>query len=213
VAAFGLLIAIGLGLWRIARSAEGLDNQLIANVVRDRTRSLTTAAHVASTLGRSWVLIAATMVLGRVLYPRLGWRSLAPLIAVVGAEQLQNVIKWIVDRPRPAVPHLEHVTGSSFPSGHATESAAVGVALILLMRDVSRYQRLAGAVAITALVVAISASRVYLSVHYPTDVTAGILLGSAWGATATWWCTNACRDPPVGAVSREGPLGSPTPPA
>jgi undecaprenyl-diphosphatase len=191
LASFGLLVAVGLGLRMVARIADGLDQRVIADVVAHRSQGLTNVARAASTLGRSWVLIPATLILGVALTPRLGRRAFGPLIAVLGAQQLQNIIKWLVHRPRPAVLHLVHATGSSFPSGHATESAAVGVALILLTRGASHRQRIAAVVVVTALVAAIAGSRVYLGVHYPTDVLAGIILGSAWGAIAMWWCTNA----------------------
>lgn len=188
---FGLLIAVGLGLWRLTGIVRGLDHRLIATLVRQRTATLTDAAHASSVLGRSWVLIPATLLLGLVLFPRLGSRAFGPLVAVLGAQQLQNIIKWLVHRPRPAVVHLEHVTSSSFPSGHATQSAAAGVALILLTRGAPRKQRIVAVLIAAAYMVAVSASRVYLGVHYPTDVIAGTLLGSIWGATAVWWCTNS----------------------
>jgi undecaprenyl-diphosphatase len=200
LACFVLLVAVGLGLRIVAHLADGLDHRAIAYVVAHRSQGLTDVARALSTVGRSWVLIPATLILGLAVAPRLGWRAFGPFIAVLGAQQLQNIIKWIVDRPRPAVLHLVNVTGSSFPSGHATESAAVGVALILLTRGASRYKRIGATVVATALVVAIAGSRVYLGVHYPTDVVAGIILGSAWGAMAVWWCTNAAGIPPTRAA-------------
>lgn len=196
---FGLLIAVGLGFWRLAGFAGGLDHRLVASVVGQRTPALTSAAHAASAFGRSWVLIPATLVLGLALFPRLGSRAFGPLVGVLGAQQLQNIIKWLVHRPRPAVLHLEHVSSSSFPSGHATQTAAVGVAVALLTRSAPRTHRILSTLIIAAFIVCVSASRVYLGVHYPTDVIAGSLLGSAWGATAVWWCTDTRRDPPDGA--------------
>jgi undecaprenyl-diphosphatase len=209
---FGLLIALGLVLSAITGIADGLDHRLIESAVRHRTMGLTTVARALSVLGRSWVLIPLTLIVGLAMRRRLGWRAFGPLIAVLGAQQLQNIIKLLVDRPRPTVLHLVHATGSSFPSGHASESAAAGIALILLTRGARRYQLLMVTVIVTVLVVMISASRVYLGVHYPTDVVVGMALGSAWGVTASWWCTNDGRDPPTYAVSRGG-LGSPARPA
>ena len=142
-----------------------------------------------STLGRSWVLILATASLGFAIRSRLGWRAFAPLVAVLGSELLQHVVKGIVGRPRPLVLHLEHVTGSSFPSGHATESAAVAVALFLLIGRRSLQRQWLTGILMAIVVTAIGASRVYLGVHYCTDVLAGFLLGSAWGLIATWWFT------------------------
>lgn len=185
-AVLGLLVLAGLGLRALASVAAGLDHRLVDDAAASRSATLTTAAHLASLLGRSWVLFPVTGVLALALARRLRWRALGPLAAVAGADLLQQSLKALVQRPRPGVLHLEHVTGSSFPSGHATESAAVAVALVLLARGRARRDRIAAAIIAAVLVAAVGASRVYLGVHYPTDVAAGIVLGSAWGATAAW---------------------------
>jgi membrane-associated phospholipid phosphatase len=125
-------------------------------------------------------------------------------VAVLGAEVLQHAIKALIQRPRPLVPRLEHVTGSSFPSGHATESTAVALALVLLLGRRPRRERVAAALAATLLVAAIAASRVYLGVHYPTDVAAGIILGAGWGATAAW-CTSSGNGDSNSAAPRRLP--------
>jgi undecaprenyl-diphosphatase len=79
------------------------------------------------------------------------------------------------------------VTSSSFPSGHATQSAAFYgsglLALMILLRGPGRLRELARAVAAAALallVCGVGFSRVYLGVHYPTDVACGLLLGALW---------------------------------
>lgn len=186
IAVFAALVGVGVALRAAARLASGLDHRLIADAVSARTGALTSAAHTASFFGRSWVLILMTALLAVGLAPRLGRRAFGPLVAVLGADLMQNVIKAIVNRPRPTVAHLEHVTSSSFPSGHATQSSAVAVAIVLLARGRPR-RELAAATFVAALVIAaVATSRVYLGVHYPTDVLAGILLGAAWGVTAAW---------------------------
>jgi membrane-associated phospholipid phosphatase len=193
-AILGLLIPIGIGLRALARIAAGPDHRVVADAVASRSDTLTSAAHAASVLGRSWVLILATVVLGLGLVSRIRWRAFGPLVAVLGAEVLQHAIKALIQRPRPLVPRLEHVAGSSFPSGHATESTAVALALVLLVGRRPRRERIAAALTATLLVAAIAASRVYLGVHYPTDVAAGITLGAAWGATAAWCTTSGNGD-------------------
>ena len=101
---------------------------------------------------------------------------------------MSSLLKLGFDRPRPdLVEHLTHATSSSFPSGHATLSATAYLTLGLLMAQAHRRRRvkgliLLGAVAVTVLV---GVSRVYLGVHWPTDVFAGWCLGAAWAAL--WW--------------------------
>jgi undecaprenyl-diphosphatase len=102
--------------------------------------------------------------------------------ALMGAELLSRVVKSLVDRHRPpASLHLIRVSGFAFPSGHATAVVACwGMAAILL--GVERSTRItvglwAGASLIAALV---GLSRLYLGVHWWTDVVAGFALGGLW---------------------------------
>lgn len=86
-------------------------------------------------------------------------------------------------RPRPSeIPRLVEVAGYSYPSGHSLASAAIlTTAAILVWEQTPRWRcRLLGVAFVGALVAAIGASRVYLGVHYPTDVAAGISVGAAW---------------------------------
>jgi undecaprenyl-diphosphatase len=180
---FGVLVATGLALHALAGTAGTLDHRLVGDAVTIRSGPLTAVAHAASLLGRSWLLIPLAAVVGLVLRRGLGIRAWGPLLAVVGADGLQNAIKAIVNRRRPSVSHLEHVSSSSFPSGHATESTAFLVALLALVYIAGPGPRRTVATIIAAvLVCAVGASRIYLGVHYPTDVAAGIILGGAWAA-------------------------------
>ncbi len=106
-------------------------------------------------------------------------------VAVVGSVLLNFLLKFEYARPRPElVAHLVDVTSTSFPSGHAMNSTAVYLTLgVLLARSVQQRRLklyLVGIAALLALL--IGASRVYLGVHYPTDVLAGWTAGAAWAA-------------------------------
>jgi undecaprenyl-diphosphatase len=101
---------------------------------------------------------------------------------------LSMLLKNIFSRPRPdLVPHLSHVYSSSFPSGHAMLAAVVYLSLGALLAAVIPDRRLKiyvlGVAIVLALLVGIS--RIYLGVHYPTDVLAGWLAGLVW-SLACW---------------------------
>lgn len=108
--------------------------------------------------------------------------------AVGSGALLGSLLKLGFDRPRPdIVEHLTHAASSSFPSGHATLSAVAFLTLGALMARGQQNGRvkalvLGGAILLTLLV---GFSRIYLGVHWPTDVLAGWCLGAAWAAL--WW--------------------------
>lgn len=183
-AALAAIVALGIALHPVAGLAGSDDLALVRDAAGGRSPALTTLAHAVSLLGRSVVLVPAAIAVIVVAgaTPRRMRTGLSVLAAILGAIVIQNAVKAIVARPRPPVTHLEHVTGTSFPSGHATESAAFWIAVALLA---GRRRRVA--IALAALVVcAVSVSRVYLGVHYPTDVVAGVLLGGAWAGVVSY---------------------------
>lgn len=103
----------------------------------------------------------------------------------VGALVLESLLKNWYDRPRPElVPHAARVFTASFPSGHATMSAAVYLTIGALMAHAQPDPRLKACIASVAALLAltIGVSRVYIGVHWPSDVAAGWALGAGWAA-------------------------------
>ena len=129
------------------------------------------------------LLVMTAAVVGFLLLQRKRRMALLVTVAVAGGMLLNTGLKQVFARDRPSVvPHLREVTTPSFPSGHAAASAVVYLTLGALLAGYvkGRYTRayvLAVAMALTALV---GASRVYLGVHYPTDVLAGWSVGLMW---------------------------------
>lgn len=110
------------------------------------------------------------------------------VIAVGGGMLLSTALKQGFDRPRPdLVPHETLVYTASFPSGHAMMSAVVYLTLGVLLARVQPQRRLKVYLLILAVVltVLVGSSRVYLGVHWPTDVLAGWTAGAAW-ALVVW---------------------------
>lgn len=105
------------------------------------------------------------------------------LVSVIGGSVLSKTIKALFGRERPdIVPHLMTETSLSFPSGHAMNSAVLYLtlgALLARAQDGRRQQIYVFAVAVLVAAL-VGSSRVYLGVHWPTDVLAGWSVGAAW---------------------------------
>jgi undecaprenyl-diphosphatase len=137
-----------------------------------------------SALGSTGVLALMVLaVCGFLAMTRKSHAALTVLVAVSSGVLLSQTMKWAYARPRPdLVPHGAEVYTASFPSGHAMMSAIVYLTLGALL---ARTQLGRGAkvyilsVAVT-LTVLVGVSRVYLGVHWPTDVLGGWVLGGLW---------------------------------
>jgi undecaprenyl-diphosphatase len=123
--------------------------------------------------------------------------------SVSGGVVLSNALKLAFERPRPdLVPHAARVFTTSFPSGHATLAAVSYLTLGALLASLhtSRRLRLYFILLAVILTLAIGVSRVYLGVHYPTDVLAGWCIGAAWAALcwiiALWLQNRGKIEPP-----------------
>jgi undecaprenyl-diphosphatase len=145
-------------------------------------------------LGSTWILTFITLaVAGFLALDRKTRAALFVVVAVGGGMLLSTLLKMSFDRPRPdLVPHGALVYTASFPSGHSMLSAVVYLTLGALLarvqpRLVLKLYLLGLAILLT---VAVGVSRVYLGVHWPTDVLAGWAVGAAWAlscwAAALW---------------------------
>lgn len=108
------------------------------------------------------------------------------LAALAGATLLNWLLKDFFDRPRPElVSHLLHVSSASFPSGHSLLAAVVYLTLaaflVRLVEELRLKLYILGVALVLTLLVGLS--RVYLGVHYPTDVLAGWTIGLIWALT------------------------------
>jgi undecaprenyl-diphosphatase len=105
------------------------------------------------------------------------------IVAFVGGVILLNLLKWGMARPRPdVVTPVGQVFTYSFPSGHSALSATTYLTLAMILTRITSDMRLGAFIVAVSLVLTFvsGVSRVYLGLHYPTDVLAGWCAGSAW---------------------------------
>lgn len=132
------------------------------------------------------VAVIATAYLAIAGRPKLG---LLTGLSVAAGALVEHLMKLGFDRARPnVVPHLVEVHSLSFPSGHAMLSAMTYLTLGALLAEAQTRWRLRGFIFGTsvALTLLIGVSRIYLGVHWPTDVLAGWTAGAAW-ALLSWF--------------------------
>lgn len=158
-----------------------------------------------TSLGGSSVIVLVTVVVaGFLLLDRKYAATLFVVTATGSGFALSAALKAVFQRPRPeVVPHLMKAYYSSFPSGHSMVSAVVYLTLGALMTRLVAERRLKFYVMAVAVFVTtvVGVSRVYMGVHYPTDVLAGWCAGLSW-ASLCWLAARALQR--RGAIEGEG---------
>jgi undecaprenyl-diphosphatase len=183
-AALAFLMFVRITRELIEGELSAMDSTILLSVVKTRTPWLTTEAVDVTALGSTTLVVlfsVFTLVVLLVLRDRLG--ALQLLAASAGAGILTVVTKNTFERIRPEeAQRLIAVSGFSYPSGHAVSTSALYLTIaIIAMRYVKDWGAKAAVfVAVSAVVIMVGASRVYLGVHYVTDVVSGISLGAAW---------------------------------
>lgn len=187
ILAFVLLLLIGWGLGELAVAVtQASDLDSVRDVAAERTATLTVIAWIFTTIGSGYVMFPLTIVAAVVLYATRRPAAAAVIaLSMAGAVVIANVDKRLVGRARPPVHHLEAVTSPSFPSGHTSQATAFFVSLLIvfLAHRARRWPAAAVAVAAGLLIAGVAWSRVYLAVHYPSDVAGGFLLAGGWSLT------------------------------
>ncbi len=199
---FNVLLAglvVAGGLWGFVELLEVARDTTPHAFDTDLLLAFRVAGHPDDPIGPVWLeeamrdltALGSTSVLAFIAVAALGYLLLAGyaplavlmLIAVVGGQILSSLLKLGIDRPRPElVSHLAEVYTLSFPSGHAMLSAVTYLTLGSLMARAMPSRGLKAYVMVVAVAATllVGVSRVYLGVHWPSDVLAGWCAGSAW---------------------------------
>lgn len=168
-------------------------------------------------LGSTSVLMLVTLIaIGFLLMAGKRGAALLVTLSIAGGTALSLALKSGFDRPRPdLVAHLVDVHTLSFPSGHAMLTAVTFLTLGALLARTQRSRRLRAYIVGIALFLTllVGSSRVYLGVHWPTDVLAGWCVGSAWALIcwmlALWLQRRGEIEPETGTADNEGPTALP----
>jgi membrane-associated phospholipid phosphatase len=209
-----LLVLAGAG-WTIGELLDGVadpvDQAVQAFFVGHRGAWGTVLMRAVTDLGSSAMLIAVAVGAGLLWHRRTGtWRPLSLLVgAYVGAWVLQRTIKLLTQVPRPPATDAVGVfSGYAFPSGHATDAAAVyGMLAVLLAAAFPRRSAKAALWTVAVVVVGlVGLSRIYLGGHWLIDVLAGLAVGAAW-SSSLWRSSTARR---FGERRRRAPGGRPS---
>ncbi|GAB4074081.1 phosphatase PAP2 family protein [Barrientosiimonas marina] len=139
---------------------------------------------VITYMGSAYVSYPMLVILACVLLvQKRYWLTLLFVLNLLGVRLCNWLLKAVFERPRPEITHLVQVSSDSFPSGHAMNSIAFfGFLAFLLFRAMKSMSKPSGWVWMSAvgLIGLIGFSRVYLGVHYLSDVLGGLLAGGAW---------------------------------
>jgi undecaprenyl-diphosphatase len=192
----GIYVTVGLGCAVLAllgflsiaedvveSATLAVDRFVWAGVVALRTPALTRVFWVATLLGDTRVMFVSTTLVALLLLAWRRWRAAAVVVVlvIVGA-WMSDALKTLFDRPRPplGLALVARPASMSFPSGHAMGSLMLfgTLALVLLFAEGRGPWHVAGALGCVFVALTVGVSRVYLGVHYASDVIASWLLGA-----------------------------------
>lgn len=183
---FGLFLFFVVCIALLVREADVFyqtDRAVLDWALSIRVGFLTAIMHGLTFFGEALVVWPLTLILLVVLWrARRAVKFASLFVSMVGASAIVVGLKYFFERPRPDVATLVTESGYSFPSGHGVLALAFwGVLLYFSIQRVSsQHARRALLVCGSVFIILIGFSRVYLGVHWPSDVAASFLLGVAW---------------------------------
>lgn len=186
-----LISAVGFATIAVlvgVQAISGFDNAIISYVQGQESQTLTQIMKFFTFIGTGLPITVISLIIMIVLYKVLNFRrELLFFIGVILGSTLLNVIlKSIFHRDRPTLNRFVEATGYSFPSGHSMASFTLyGVICFLLWKHAKyAYIRVILVCCSSIVVIAIGLSRIYLGVHYPSDVVGAYFASGTWLAVS-----------------------------
>lgn len=186
------LIIVVVGINVFVELTNTLNSDLIAKydaaitkyVISFRTPLLNNILQFITNLGDLYGYIVVTTICSLFFFFKFkNWRYVAQLVFVIIISGLSNLaLKEVINRARPTAEHLVSVQTLSYPSGHAMSATAFYGFLIYLCYFLKINKWLKGGLIFLCsfLIVSIGISRIYLGVHFPSDIAGGIIAGTIW---------------------------------
>jgi undecaprenyl-diphosphatase len=205
IACFALFALLALAVQ--AGWTQALDTRLMLAVAGVRSDWAIPLMRAVSTIGKGEVEVPLGLLLSlRLSMIRRRSEAAGYAAATLSGWALYGVAKWMFRRARPRlVARLSDAGWFSFPSGHATMAPLVfGLGLLIWSAPRPRGTRIALLFLAAAASLLVAFSRVYLGVHWPSDVLGGLLLGTGWAAMWVWWWERAGAMQARGAAPLKG---------
>lgn len=193
------LVAIAGAIWGFAELSDEVFEGATQSIDRDVLLMMRSVDDLSDPVGPRWleemgrditalggivVLVGLSLAAAGYLLMRRAFRAAILLaISVLGGWGVSMLLKNVFARPRPdLVPHHSEVYTASFPSGHSMMAAVTYLTLAVIVARVQPNLRIKAYLLALAvlIVVLVGVSRVYMGVHWPTDVLAGWTAGAAW---------------------------------
>lgn len=163
-----------------------LDKSVTEYVISFRSQALTAYFTFATELGdRNAYIVITIFLAGYYLFKRRSWKFILQTTIVLLLATFSNIVlKRVFKRARPTLEHLVTVNTLSYPSGHSMSAMAFyGFLVYLCLRyDMRRWLKMLLVVLLVVVILSVGISRVYLGVHFPSDVAAGFVGGLIWVA-------------------------------
>lgn len=144
-----------------------------------------------SFLGSNHFMIPANIILISyfIFFKKHRWYSIKVPVVALSSFVMMSLLKYIFHRPRPHLALIEQARGFSFPSGHAMTSVTFyGLLIYLVWRNIKQiYIRWFTISSLIMIIILIGLSRIYLRVHYASDVIAGFCTGLIWLVLSIWF--------------------------
>lgn len=176
---FTLIFGI-IAFFHESRLGKWIDNEVYEFIYSSESFITTTLFLGVTKIAEVWAMVCLSLLLiAYLMLKKLNIEALFFAIAMSLSSTLNPLLKNIFDRERPTLLRLIDISGFSFPSGHAMSSAAFFGSTMYIANRVLDGKSRGFMIGLSALfIILISSSRVYLGVHYPTDIIAGIIGGA-----------------------------------